>query len=157
VTAPALVPYAPSDLRIDGGYSERHAAPSYFINQGGSMVWNFSQQNASGMVAYWLKPSFHPELTGKVRAFWDLSRFHTPCNQSVYVWPWAQWFYPSNYQYQSSESIGPKYWHNNCGQFQPCSIVWGSKQWHSSSSGSLPRTHQFGKLSNTLNHLAHDD
>jgi len=157
VTSPSLMPYAPSDLRIDGGYSERHAAPSYYTSRGGNMIWNFTNDIASGMVAYWIKPSFFPELTGKVRAFWDLSRYHTPCNQDVYVWPWAQWFYPSNYQYQSSESTGPKYWHNNCGQFQPSSIVWGTKQWHSSSSGTLPRTHQFGKLTNTLNHNAHDD
>jgi hypothetical protein len=160
VSAPALAPYAPSDLRIDGGYTERHAGPAYFVQKSGRGLWNFNQENASGMVSFWIKPSFFPELTGKVRAFWDMSRYHEPCGQNVHVWPWAQWFYPSNYQTGPggiSENTGPRYWYNNCGQFQPCSFVWGSKQWHSSSSGQLPRSHSFGKLTACLNHEGHDD
>lgn len=164
VSAPGLMPYAPSDLRIDGGYVERHAAPAYFVQRGGA-IWNFNQERATGMVSYWIKPSFFPELTGKVRAFWDMSRYHTPCGAQVHVWPFAQWFYPSNYQAGASgisENTGPKYSHNDCGQYQPCSIVWGTKQWHESSSGPLGGNsgnsgHSFGKISACLNHLGHDD
>ena len=157
---PALVPYAPSDLRIDGLLAERHSAPAYFVQQAAGSIWPFSTTNASGMVSFWLKPSFFPDLTGKVRKVWDMSRYHNPCAQGVYVWPFEMLFYPSNYSYQSSESVGPRLWANNVGQFQPCSFSWGSMTWHSDSIttiGGANSQHQFGKMTNTLNHLSHDD
>ncbi len=157
VTVPSLNPFLYSDLRIDGTYVERHSAPAYY-NRNSAGIWDFgatTEPNASGMISMWVKPSFNPDLTGKVRTFWDMSRWHDNCGQSVNVWPWAIWYYPSNFQYQTTESVGPRYWHNNQGQFQPSSLVFGSKQWHSSSSGRLPRAHEFGRLSVTLNHLGH--
>jgi hypothetical protein len=159
---PALDPFLVSDLRIDGCYSERHSAPAYYNRHSGG-IWDFGgteQAHASGMISMWVKPSYAPELTGKVRAFWDMSRFHTPCGQNVNVWPWSIWYYPSNYQAGPagvSENTGPRYWYNNQGQFQPSSLVFGSKQWHSSSSGNLPRAHEFGRLTVGLNHLGHKD
>jgi hypothetical protein len=168
VTSPSLMPYAPSDLRIDGCQTERHCAPSYYVQKGGANIWNFAQTtgvNSSGLISYWFKPSFFPDLTGKVRIIWDLSRYHDSCGQRVNVWPFAQWYFPSNYQTGPggvSENTGPKYWHNNMGQFQPSSLVWGSKQWHSSTYGEINGNkqlyaHEFGKLSICLNHLGHDD
>jgi hypothetical protein len=162
VSVPSLAPYLVSDLRNDGCYVERHSAPAYY-NRNSTGIWDFGgpeQAHASGMVAFWIKPSYRPDLTGKVRAFWDLSRYHTPCAQNVNVWPFAIWYYPSNYQTGPagvSESTGPKYWYNNQGQFQPSSLVFGSKQWHSSSSGNLPRAHEFGRLTVGLNHDGHPD
>ncbi len=156
-SVPALNPFLYSDLRIDGAYSERHSAPAYY-NRNSSGIWDFGgaeQPRASGMFSMWIKPSYEPELTGKVRAFWDISRWHDNCGQNVNVWPWAIWYYPSNYQYTMSESTGPRYWSNNQGQFQPSSLVFGTKQWHSSSSGQLPRSHSFGRLTVTMNHLGH--
>ncbi len=155
-TQPALAPFAPSDLRIDGTYVERHSAPAYYVH-GGRSFWRFGQEHANGQVAMWWKPSYYPDLTGKVRTIWDMSRFHTPCGQNVNVWPWACYFFPSNYDVKVSETTGPKYWHNNCGQFEPASLCFGSKQWHgSSSSDSFTQGHEFGNLTASLNHLAHD-
>lgn len=155
VTMPGLAPFAPSDLRIDGTYVERHTAPAYFVHGGGDF-WKFDEEHGNGQVAMWWKPSYYPDLTGKVRTMWDMSRYHDSCGQNVNVWPWAFWYFPSNYDTKQSETQGPKYWHNNCGQFEPSSLCFGSKQWHSSSAGQLPQAHEFGNLTMSMNHLAHD-
>jgi hypothetical protein len=162
VTSPSLQPYAPSDLRIDGAYSERHSAPCYYAYKGATGLFNLfpgagaqagAKHHASGMVSFWWKPGFYPNLTGKVRSTWDFSKYHEPCGQSVHVWPWAMWYYPSHYPVQTSENNGPRYWHNNQGQFQPSSLAWGAKAWHDV--GGKP--HEFGNLSRSLNHLDHRD
>jgi hypothetical protein len=146
-------PYPPSDLRIDGAYIERHAAPAYYNAKGGAGIWPFSTEtNSRGIVSFWWKPSFAPEATGKVRSAWDLSKYHTPCPSDVHVWPFAMWFFPSHYDPGQSETAGPKYWHNNCGQFEPASLVFGSKAWRNVSPG-----HAFGRLTSCLNHLGHED
>jgi hypothetical protein len=160
---PALAPYAPSDLRIDGVQAERHAAPSYYVQKTGSSLWSFSTQNASGLVSFWFKPSFFPDLTGKMRKTWDMSRYHDNCGQNVYVWPFEMVYYPTNYQTGPggvSENTGPRFWHNNVGQYQPSSFSWGSMQWHSDSVvtiGGTTRGHQFGKLTTCLNHVSHPE
>jgi hypothetical protein len=149
----SLEPYPPSDLRIDGAYVERHSAPAYYNTRGGSGVWAFdTQAQAKGTVTFWWKPSFAPEATGKIRTAWDLSRYHNPCGQQVNVWPFALWFFPSQYDPGTSESAGPKYWHNNMGQFEPASLTWGTKAWHDVSPG-----YNFGRMTMCLNHLGHDD
>src|SRR5204863_4946221 len=38
-----LEAFAPSDLRIDGAYVERHAAPVYYNLQNGVGVWDFTK------------------------------------------------------------------------------------------------------------------
>ncbi len=161
---PALSPYAPSDLRIDGVQAERHAAPAYYVHKTGSSIWNFSTQNASGLVSFWFKPSFFPDLTGKMRKTWDMSRYHDNCGQNVYVWPFEMVYNPTNYQTGPggvSENTGPRFWHNNVGQYQPSSFTWGSMQWHSDSTVVIDnvtnRAHQFGKITTCLNHLGHTD
>ena len=163
VTSPSLVPYAPSDLRIDGAYSERHSSPAYYAFRSTQALWDNmlapaqagTTARSTGMVSFWFKPSFFPNLTGKVRSTWDFSRYHRVCGQNVNIWPWAMWFYPTHYNVATAESNGPKYWHNNQGQFHPSSLAWGSKQWHNASGGWLPEVHEFGNLSNSLNHLDH--
>ena len=149
---PALTPYPPSDLRIDGLYAERNAAPAYYAQTNAAALWKFSDEHANGMVSFWIKPSFFPEMTGKIRSLWDMSRFHSPCSQLIYVWPFATMFVPSHYDYVQAETQGPKFWHNNMGQFEPASLWFGSMQWHDDSSLTLPQAHQFGKLTTGLNH-----
>jgi len=158
VPARNLDPYAPSDLRIDGAYVERHSAPVYYNLKGGLGVWNYAGPGPHmGMISFWWKPSYSPERTGKIRTLWDMSRYHDTCGQNVNVWPFALWFYPSHYNPGTSEAVGPKYWHNNMGKFEPCSVVGGSKQWHGSSSGNPNPTHEFGRMTVCLNHLSHPD
>lgn len=62
--------FAPSDLRIDGAYSERHSGIAYWMDQGVS--WN----EKGGTMAVWLKPSFYPEHSGKQRKIFGMSRWH---------------------------------------------------------------------------------
>ena len=168
VTAPTLGFFAPSDLRIDGAYSERHSAPCYYAYKGTQALLplfgpgaNGATNKAQGTISFWWKPSFYPNLTGKVRAPFDFSRYHEACGQNVNTWPWAIWFYPSHYDPAVSEGVhpradtgapvyGPQYWHNNQGQFEPSSLCWGSKAWHDVSSG-----HSFGTMTKSLNHLDH--
>src|SRR6185503_1788219 len=95
----ALAPYAPSDLRIDGAYAERHSAPAYFLQKPGAALWDFSKEKPRGMASFWFKPSFFPELTGKIRKLWDASRFHTACGQAVNTSPFQMVFMPVHYNY----------------------------------------------------------
>lgn len=152
---PSLAPFAPSDLRIDGAYAERHSAPAYALHQGANHLWNWNTENAGGMVSFWIKPSFSPELTGKVRKFWDLSRYHTGCAQLINTTPFQMVYMPVQYNPSISESMGPLYWHNNMGKFQPSSIYFGSQQWHFDEIYTAGAGHAFGKITSCLNHLGH--
>lgn len=150
--------FAPSDLRIDGAYVERHSAPVYYNLLNGNGVWNFaSNAPQMGLISFWWKPSFSPERTGKIRTLWDMARYHDSCGQNVNVWPFCLWWFPSHYNPATSESVGPKYWHNNMGKFEPSSMVGGSKQWHGSSAGNPNPMHEFGRMTTCLNHLDHAD
>src|SRR5262249_5392811 len=91
------------------------------------------------------------------RTMFDLSRYHDSCGASVNVWPFAIWFYPTHYNPGTSESVGPKYWSNNMGKFEPASLCGGSKCWHGSSSGNPNPGHAFGRMTVCLNHLDHQD
>jgi len=159
-TLPArnLEPFAPSDLRIDGAYVERHAAPVYYNLLNGVGIFDFTARTAhQGMISFWWKPSYAPERTGKIRSLWDMSRSHDSCGASVNVWPFCLWFYPAHYNPGTSESTSPQYWHNNQGKFNPASLCGGSKQWHGSSSGNPDPGHEFGRMTGCLNHLGHQD
>ena len=153
-----LAPYAPSDLRIDGVYSERHCSPAYYVRNSATAIWNFSTEPVSGMVSFWFKPSYDPERTGKTRTLWAMSRYHEVCGQNVHVWPFEVVFLPTHYvmgesETQSENPSGPRYWHNNMGEFHSSSMYFGSKSWHN------PGTvhHQWGRISRSLNHMHHDD
>jgi len=148
-----LEPFAPSDLRIDGAYVERHSAPVYYNIKGGTGIWDLGSAGAAeGMISFWWKPSYSPERTGKIRSLWDMARHHDGCGADVHVWPFTLWFYPSHYNPGVSEVTFPQYWHNNQGKFNPASLVGGSKQWHD-----ISQAHEFGRMTNCLNHLDHPD
>ena len=152
--APSFKPSAPSDLRVDGGYSERGAAPAYFTSYEGAPIWDFDKEPAKGMVSYWFKPSFSPERTGKIRYLWDYSRYHDPCFQNCHVFPFALWFFPTQYNPAISEANTPIYgWGSeSIGKFRPCSLVFGHCQWHG-----LPTWSWFGSVTDSLNHIGHPD
>jgi hypothetical protein len=71
---PALSARAPVDLRLDGIYSERHSAPAWWLSRA---VWpdpvRGGRVRLNGAAAYWIKPSFFPESSGKTRVFLNAS------------------------------------------------------------------------------------
>ena len=150
-SAEKLVMRAPTDLRIDGAYAERHSCPSYALHWGGQHVWNFDVENARGMASLWIKPSFDPERTGKVRTFWDVTKYHTPCGAGVNVWPFAIWFFPAHRDSTQDTTAPPKYWSNNIGKFQQMSMTFGHKAWHD-----VPKHSEFGRVTTSLNHYHPD-
>lgn len=51
--------------------------------------------NGKGATAFWVKPSFSPASSGKIRALWDFSRFHQGCYYiQNYKSSFALWFLP---------------------------------------------------------------
>lgn len=148
---PNLSPQVPSDLRIDGAYVERNCGISYSLSKGNDYVWNFTQENAQGQVSFWVKPSFFPELTGKVRTLWDLSRYHTPCG-STNIFPFWLLFFPTHFNPSVSESVNPNYGSNGMGKHHPMSLTFGHLQWHD-----VPYWSVFGNISKSLNHIGHPD
>ncbi len=152
-TTPSLTPFPPSDLRIDGGYMERHAAAAYYVRKGGEALWNFNTENARGLISFWVKPSFDPERTGKIRTIFDMSKYHFPCNARVHVWPWSVWFFPSHYSRYDEATEVPKYRSNNTYYYQPTSLSFGHKQWHDLDPGD--KASRFGNFTYSLNHEGH--
>jgi hypothetical protein len=151
-TYPQLTGYAPSDLRIDGGYSERHSAPAYFVSQGAKKLWDWDNERARGMISFWFKPSFSPDRTGKIRKFFDFSRWHENCGQNCHVYPWTLIFFPAHYQPDMADVGVPFYRGEAIGRFRPCSLVWGHTEWHHGYDHSW-----FGNISTCVNHLGHSD
>lgn len=75
---------APADIRLDGGYFERHAAAVYWSGSQSapystpySTVASSNISFYSGAISYWIKPGFYPETAGKVRSFFSNSRLWT--------------------------------------------------------------------------------
>jgi len=154
---PVLTPAAPSDMRIDGIYCERNCAPAYYAHKGTSHLWDFNTTLAKGMVGFWLKPSFYPESTGKIRKFWDMGRHHSPCSANINVWPFGLFFMPVHYNHDTSDLVGPQSWALNIGKFQSCSMWFGSKQWHTDDQFTTGNAHEFGKVTSCLNHIGNSD
>jgi hypothetical protein len=152
VSYPPLAGYAPSDLRIDGGYAERHSAPSYYVSLGVKKLWNWDTERARGMVSFWFKPSFSPDRTGKIRKFFDFSRWHANCGQNCHVYPWTMIFFPAHYQPDMADVGVPFYRGEAIGRFRPCTLVWGHTEWHHGYEHSW-----FGNISTCINHLGHSD
>jgi hypothetical protein len=69
---PSLFRYAPLDLRVDGGYSERHASPAWWISP---QSFAPNCRDISVVVSFWIKPSFPPERSGKPRMLVAASRW----------------------------------------------------------------------------------
>ncbi len=69
--------YAPSDLRNDGGYFERHACPLWSpTNDQHSAPPHAPVNIYTGVAAFWVKPGFSPEIAGKQRCLFSMSRPH---------------------------------------------------------------------------------
>jgi hypothetical protein len=61
-----FTPEAPHDQRMDGFYAERFSMIPYYPRGG-----NFNSRK--GVISYWIKPGFAPELHGYHRTFFSLS------------------------------------------------------------------------------------
>ncbi|MBV8878502.1 MAG: hypothetical protein JO332_00930 [Planctomycetaceae bacterium] len=85
---PAGAPAAPSDLRVDGAYLERDSAFGYWIDE--NISFNFNE----GTVAFWLKPAFEPESTGKRRTLMSVSRYHATRPDALNPSPFGLFFVP---------------------------------------------------------------
>src|SRR5688572_24091493 len=104
--APMAVVRASSDLRIDGSYVERDSSCMYRCDS--------SVFGTVGTVAYWLKPSFRPEMTGKPRTFFSTEAI----GPGSFPLMNGQWFFASHH-----ESSNPyHYWQ---GPWNPVCFVAG--------------------------------
>lgn len=137
---------AMSDLRIDGAYVERDGALMY---ENGALVYD-----RVGTVAFWVKPSFFPEMTGKPRTFFSADTtvstlFGGVAYQAQLIN--GQWFFPSHdkaaYAASSAENAFPAY---SAGPWRPMSFVAGY-----STVG--PQGGGFGTMTPSLNHRSHPD
>ncbi len=76
--APAGRRTAPSDLRVDGAYLERHAALVYHPQKEGLQNSNSPRHRwLQGRVSYWIKPSYDLANAGKIRTYFNMSRLHS--------------------------------------------------------------------------------
>ncbi len=64
--------YAPTGLRGDGGYSERNNVPLWSPTRAEGIPYRAPVNVFQGVVSYWLKPNFRPELSGKFRSFFSI-------------------------------------------------------------------------------------
>ena len=69
--APELEETAPLDLRIDGAYLERDSNLGYWITPDSLGGHKFMLKFVT---SFWMKPNFHPELSGKPRLLWNAGR-----------------------------------------------------------------------------------
>ncbi len=67
---PELKPTPPSDLRVDGFYSERHSGLAYWIDEDASF------STTKGAVSFWFKPNFDPAVSGKIRTIATAAKYH---------------------------------------------------------------------------------
>jgi hypothetical protein len=77
----------PSDLRIDGLYSERGSAPIYWPGSAGLPTSNGSSNLRvdEGVVCYWMKPGFDPALASKVHTWFSVSRLHQLSREQTFL------------------------------------------------------------------------
>ena len=145
--AAAMEAAAPGDLRIDGAYVERDSALMY---ANGPDVFDLV-----GTVAYWIKPSFHPEMTGKPRTFFALDRIIMAENSAgrpqKYPLILGHWFFASHDAPAGSaspnEDLAPKYWQS---PWRPVSMAAGYSTYGHWGGG-------VGTVSRSLHHGAHAD
>ncbi|HEX7901465.1 MAG TPA: hypothetical protein VF950_27145 [Planctomycetota bacterium] len=145
--AAALEAAAPGDLRIDGAYVERDAALMY---ANGEQIFDLA-----GTVAYWIKPSFHPEMTGKPRTFFSLDRQITAMNSAGksqnFPLILGHWFFASHDAPAGSaspnEDLPPVYWRS---PWRPVSMAAGYSTYGKWGGG-------VGTVSRSLHHGAHAD
>jgi hypothetical protein len=79
---------APSDLRVDGAYVERDAAFGWWLDENESFNIN------EGGIAFWIKPAFDPQSTGKRRTLLSAGRYHETAPELMNPSPWALYYVP---------------------------------------------------------------
>ena len=72
-TLPRMLRAAPSDLRTDGMYVERHSGLAYWIEEAAT---GDSFSTYQGTASFWFKPGFDPAYSGKVRSIASASKYH---------------------------------------------------------------------------------
>ena len=144
---------APGDLRIDGAYVERGSAFGYWIDE--SVSFNFNE----GTAAFWLKPGFFPEMTGKRRTLLSASRVHAAAPDSMNPSPFALFFVPP----QGAGDGSAYSYFGGSGRLRPCSLVFGygfsSKtgyNWEMDADGDAAAAHA-SVVTPTLNREGHGD
>jgi hypothetical protein len=106
---------APGDLRVDGAYVERDAAFGYWIDE--NVSFNFNE----GTAAFWIKPAFAPEQTGKRRTLLSVSRYHAARPEFMNPSPFGLFFVPPR---GGDEPATPSYASGLAG-FRPSSLAFG--------------------------------
>jgi hypothetical protein len=145
VPPPAGYEYARSDLRLDGTYSEPHSVAGYDLT---------SHPATNDLVAaFWYKPNFHPESTGRMRALFSM-KFCTPwvvgqgeSGRLIHELPFTAFWVPS--PHGQNESDLPRYLEYPHRPARRNSIIWGVG-WHAV--GTEVRGGGVAALSTTLNH-----
>jgi hypothetical protein len=136
---------AMSDLRIDGAYIERD----------GSLLYPCTSQVFAtvGTIAFWLKPAFKPEMTGKVKTFFSTDTYVAEGGSMQQGWQLINglWFFPAHdnmpYQNSANELSSPQY---AAGPWRPVSICGGYATKGSYGGG-------VGHQTPSLNHICHSD
>ncbi len=139
---------APGDLRLDGAYVERHSAFGYWLEE--NVSWNFNE----GTAAFWIKPGFFPEMTGKSRTFLSASRYHAHAPESMNPSPFALFFIPGG----GADLSHPSY-SGGAGGFLPGALAFGfgfsSPHGYSWEMGGPPAASHAFAFTPTLNHEGH--
>ncbi len=159
-TPPVLDPMAPLDLRLDGVYTERHCALGYWLD---AQTMGESIGRSQGIVSFWVKPGFLPEMSGKPRAFLSADRRHEGPAGYFQPSPFCLWYLASHdaapYAAPPSESGVPYYKTGFPWGPQPmrtCSMTFGYG--YSSYTRYGPDCIAEGGVATpTLNHLGHPD
>jgi hypothetical protein len=156
-TPPEVEPAATSDLRLDGAYVERGSAFGYWLDE--SESFNFNE----GAVAFWMKPGFFPEATGKRRTLLSAGRYHAAAPDRVNPSPFGLYLVPA----WGSENARAAY-PGGLGSLRPLSLAFGlglssatGYNWEVLAPDADPAekhatAHAFA-LGPTLNHEGHDD
>ncbi len=111
---PEVEPVATSDLRVDGAYVERGSAFGYWLDE--SESFNFNE----GAVAFWMKPGFFPEATGKRRTLLSAARVHAHAPDRVNPSPFGLYLVPAG----GSEDARAGY-PAGLGSLRPSSLAFG--------------------------------
>ena len=114
-TPPAGAEAAPSDLRVDGAYLERDSAFGYWIDE--NVSFNFNE----GTAAFWLKPAFAPESTGKRRTLLSVSRYHATKPDLLNPSPFGLFFVPPH----GGEDALPPTYAGGLSRFRSSSLAFG--------------------------------
>jgi hypothetical protein len=113
--APAGTESAPGDLRIDGAYIERDSAFGYWIDE--NVSFNFNE----GTAAFWMKPAFAPESTGKRRTLLSVGRYHATKPEALNPSPFGLFFVPPH---GADDPLPPSYI-GGLARFRPSSLAFG--------------------------------